>query len=121
MPELNWPVPPKVKREIEKYAADHKELFWNRPRPDTLELRVVTYTYENGRFRHRALWTYEPFSDEDIDDAKRLHDYILSLYPENQKEFALNDLKFILNSMWFSGLIKTVPFPEFANEAGEEL
>lgn len=120
MPELKWPVTPKVKAEIERYVAEHKELFWNRPRPDVLELRVVTFTYENGKFRSRALWIYEPFTDYDINDAKRLHNCILSLYPDNLKNLALNNLKFLLNSMWWSGVIKTVPFPEFA-EAGEEL
>jgi hypothetical protein len=113
-PELLWPVTNKVKIEIEKCVAEHKEFFWNRPRPDTLELRVVTYTYENGNFRSRVLWKYEPFSDSDIEDVKRLHNCILSLYPEVSKHIAvINDLKFILESMWYSGLISKVPYPEF--------
>ena len=107
-----FPVTPKVKAEIENSVEQGKELFWYRRR-DVLELRVVTYTYENGNFRSRKLWIYEPFTNEDIDEAKRLHNAILSLYPERTRHSALNDLKPILNSMWFDGVISVVPFPEF--------
>jgi hypothetical protein len=105
MPILLWPVSNSAKRKIEKCVEEHQELYWFRRYKKQLELRAVTVTYETGKFRSKALWTFDDFNDEDINDARRLEKAISSLYPERYKNLAPSGIDKILSDMFFDGVI----------------
>jgi hypothetical protein len=105
MPVLLWPVSNSAKHKIEKSIENHQELYWFRRYKKQLELRAVTVTYETGKFRSKALWIFDDFSDGDINDAWRLEKAIISIYPERYKSLAPSGIDKILSDMFFDGVI----------------